>query len=111
MTKLRWLVLLLVMALAGCGAALGGVPKPAAVPVIQRGEVAVTLDENGVALVQFPFPVEFSGAPSITVTPRGEAGFVVESFFVDAFDGHNFAVGAKGQAGLTIKFYWIAVGP
>lgn len=83
--------------------------KPA--PVVESGEVAVTLDEHGVALVQFPFTREFRAAPVVTITPRGEGGFVVDRFFADAFDGKNFTVGAQGLAGMTIKFYWVAVGP
>lgn len=84
-------------------------PKPAPAPVIQRGEVAITLDEHGVALEQFAFPAEFRDAPVVVVTPRGEGGFVVESFFSDAFDGEYFVVGVQGQPGLTVKFYWVAV--
>ncbi len=91
------------------GLLLGATSLQKSAPVVQSGEVAVTLDEHGVALVQFPFPHEFRTAPAVTLTPRGEGGFVVDRFFVDAFDGKHFTVGAQGLAGLTIKFYWVAV--
>ena len=84
-------------------------PKTQAAPVVQSGEVAVTLDEHGVALVQFPFPREFRTAPVVTLTPRGEGGFVVDKFYVDAFEGEHFVIGVQGQPGLTVKFYWVAV--
>lgn len=81
-----------------------GAPTPT-----QRGEVTVTLDENGVALQRVDFPRAFRAAPVVVVTPRGEQGFVVTSFFADAFEGGYFALGAKGQPGAVVRFYWMAM--
>lgn len=78
-------------------------------PATQKGEVEVTLDGDGVALVQVPFPRAFRAAPVVVVTPRGEQGFVVDHFFADAFDGTAFALGAEGAPGARVKFYWVAM--
>lgn len=78
-------------------------------PATQKGEVEVTLDGDGVALVQVPFPRAFRAAPVVVVTPRGEQGFVVDHFFADAFDGTAFALGVEGAPGARVKFYWVAM--
>ena len=78
-------------------------------PPTQKGEVEITLDGDGVALVQVPFPRTFRAAPVVVVTPRGEQGFVVDHFFADAFDGTAFVLGVGGAPGARVKFYWVAM--
>lgn len=83
-------------------------PQPAQ---IQRGEVTVTFDAHGVVLQQVPFSRAFKTAPIVVITPRGEQGFVVTQFFADAFDGQAFALGARGEPGRHVTFYYVAVEP
>lgn len=85
--------------------------KDAPPPAIQKGEVTVTFDADGVVVMQVPFPRQFRGAPIMQLTPRGEQGFVVAHYFADAFDGTAFVVGAQGEPGTHVTFYWVAFAP
>ena len=105
MNKRIWFFLLILI-LAGCGAAA---MKPHTCPTVQAGTVQAVLSPEGFTVIQVAYPCAWGSAPILVASPTGQGSLFVSRFEANSLTGAFGSIAVQGEPNGVISFSFVAV--